>query len=177
MYDLINVLENYAPDILDKISGEEMERLLYNIQASSNTCIHSVVTTLTSSELALVHAAACYPQYNNGEHITVVQAAAQLGVSAPAVSRTLRNLEGKGYIIREINPEDRRSVRISVTESGISAMTECIIESVLTVKEALADFTDEELRTMIHLHNKLTTNMTKVITEKKKRNRKEQTNA
>ncbi len=177
MYDLKNVLEKYAPDMLNKISEEEMERLLYNIQASSTNCIHSVVTTLTGSELALLHAAACYPQYNRGEHITVVQAAAQLGVSAPAVSRTLKNLESKGYIIRETNPSDRRSVRISVTKNGVSSMTECITESVLIMKEALADFTDDELRTMIHLHNKLTTNMTKVITEKKKQNRKEQTDA
>lgn len=177
MYDLITVLERYSPDILKKISGEEMEQFLYNIQATGSNCIHSVVTKLTSAELALIHTAACYPQYNSGEHITVVQAAAQLGVSAPAVSRTLKNLESKGYILREINPEDRRSVRISVTDSGISAMTECIIESVQIVNEALADFSDEELRAMIHLHNKLTTNMTKVITEKKKQNRKEQTDA
>ncbi len=177
MYDLINVLECYAPDILKKISGEEMERFLYNIQSSGNNCIHSVVTRLTGAELAFIYTAACYPKYNNGELITVVQAAAQLGVSAPAISRTLRNLESKGYITREINPDDRRSVRISVTESGTAAMTECIIDSVLIVKEALADFTDQELRTMIRLHNKLTANMTKVISERKKQNRKEQTDA
>ena len=168
MYDLINILERYSPEILKKISGKELEQFLYNIQTGGNNCPSSVITKLTGAELALLHTAASYPQYHNGEHITVVQTASQLGISAPAVSRTLKNLEGKGYVIRDINPEDRRSVRICVTDDGISAMTECISESVKIVNEALSDFTDEELRTMIHLHNKLSANMTKVITEKKK---------
>ncbi len=168
MYDLINVLEKYSPEILKKISGEELERFLYNIQAGGNCCPATVITKLTGAELALLHTAACYPQFNNGEYITVAQTAAQLGISAPAVSRTLKNLESKGYVSRQTNPDDRRSVYICVTENGLSAMTECIIESVKIVNEALSDFTDEELRTMIHLHNKLTNNMTKVITAKKR---------
>ena len=168
MYDLIDVLEKYSPEILQKISGKELEQFLYNIQTGGNNCPSSVITKLTGAELALLHTAASYPQYNSGEHITVVQAASQLGVSAPAVSRTLKNLEGKGYVIREINPDDRRSVRICVTEDGVTIMTECIIESVKLVSEALSDFTDEELHTMIRLHNKLSANMTRVITEKKK---------
>lgn len=168
MYDLINVLEKYSPELLRKISEKEMEQFLYNIQTGGNSCPASVITKLTGAELALLHTAASYPKYNNGEHITVVQTASQLGVSAPAVSRTLKNLEGKGYVIREVNPEDRRSVRICVTEGGISVMTECIIESVKIVSETLSDFTDEELHTMIRLHNKLSANMTRVITEKKR---------
>ncbi len=177
MYSLIDVLEKFAPDVLKKISEEEMECFLHNIQTAGNNCICSMVTKLTSSELALIHTSAVYPQLNDGNLITVVQAAARLGVSAPAVSRTLKNLESKGYILREVNPDDRRSVHISVTESGIVAMTECIVSSVKIVSEALEDFTEEELRTMIKLHNKLTTNMTKVISQKKEQYRKEKTNA
>ena len=168
MYDLINVLEKYSPEILKKISSEEMERFLYNIQTGGNCCPASVITKLTGAELALMHTAACYPQFNAGGYITVAQTATQLGISAPAVSRTLKNLENEGYIIRKTNPEDRRSVYVCVTENGLAAMTECIIESVKIVNEALSDFSDEELRTMIRLHNKLTNNMAKVITEKKK---------
>ena len=168
MYDLINVLEKYSPGILKKISGEELECFLYNIQANGNCCPATVITKLTGAELALLHTATCYPRFNNGEYITVAQTAAQLGISAPAVSRTLKNLESKGYVSRETNPDDRRSVYVRVTENGLSAMTECIIESVKIINEALSDFTDEELRTMIHLHNKLTANMTKVITAKKR---------
>ncbi len=177
MYNLIDVLEKYSPDVLKKISQEELERFLHNIQTAGNNCICSVVTKLTSSELALIHTSAVYPQLNDGNLITVVQAASKLGVSAPAVSRTLKNLEGKGYILREINPDDRRSVHISVTESGTAAMTECVIKSVEIVSEALADFTEEELRTMIKLHNKLTANMTQVITQKKEQIRKENPDA
>ncbi len=177
MYNLIEVLKKYSPDVLKKISEEEMECFLHNIQSAGNNCVCTVITRLTGSELALLHTAANFPQQNNGSLITVVQAASKLGVSAPAVSRLLKNLESKGYITREVNPDDRRSIYISVTESGIEAMTECIIKSVQIVSEALADFSEEELRTMIRLHNKLTANMTKIIAQKKEQNRKEKRNA
>lgn len=168
MYDLINVLEKHSPELMQKISGEELKQFLYDIQSGGSICPAAVITKLTGGELALMHTAASYTQNNGGEHITVVQTASRLGISAPAVSRTLKNLESKGYILREINPDDRRSVRICVTDEGISAMTECIAESVKLVSEALSDFTDEELHTIIRLHKKLTHNMAKVITEKKK---------
>ncbi len=177
MYNLIEVLKKYSPDVLKKISEEELECFLHNIQSAGNNCVCTAVTKLTGSELALLHTAASFPQQNNGSLITVVQAASRLGVSAPAVSRSLKNLESKGYISREINPDDRRSVCISVTQSGTEAMTECIARSLQIVSEALADFSEEELQTMIRLHNKLTANMTKVIAQKKEQNRKEKRNA
>jgi len=40
----------------------------------------------------------------------------QLDVSRPAVSRALDSLEGKGYVTRDKDPEDRRVSRVLLTE-------------------------------------------------------------
>lgn len=167
MFELTEILEKYSPHIIDRISREEYQRFLWHFQhPDGNQCISSVISLLTPSEIPLVYAAATY-QSANGSMMTVAQCAAALNVSAPAVSRTLRNLEQKGYVQRITDPDDRRSVRVSVTDSGAEALTQCIIESLEVVNEALSDFTDEELRMMVKLHCKFKENMSRVITEKK----------
>lgn len=50
--------------------------------------------------------------------IYVSELASQLKVSSPAVSRTLRSLETKGYIERSADKNDRRSTLIRLTEKG-----------------------------------------------------------
>ena len=168
MFDLTKVLEGCSSEIMRRVPHEEYECFLESVQrCTGNMCISTVITALTSAELALVHAAAAFPQNNGGEYISVAQAAQQLGVSAPAVSRTLKKLESRGYIERNIDPADRRSVRISVTSAGIEAMSQCITESAEMINLTLEDFTDDEIRTMIRLHCKFSKKMAEVISEKK----------
>ena len=44
----------------------------------------------------------------------------KLNISKPAISYILNTLEKKNYIIREIDPKDRRKVSISATPEGES---------------------------------------------------------
>ncbi len=39
-------------------------------------------------------------------------------VSKPAISRTVKSLENKGYLIRQQNPDDKRSYVISLTDKA-----------------------------------------------------------
>ncbi len=174
----LKCFEENAQELLKRISREEYESLLESIHRSADIDLFSAVTDLTPGELSLVHSAAVYPEKNNGELITVAQAASQLNVSAPAVSRTLKNLESKGYITRNTDPSDRRSVRISVTESGYSAVSRHISETLSILNKTLESFTDEEIKTMVQLHCKFTNNLRNTISDRKNQNRKgQQTNA
>lgn len=164
----LKLFEEAAPEILKRISREEYENFIRSVHLAGETSISSVLTELTQAELALLHCTAYFPQENNGELITVAQAAAELKISAPAVSRTLKNLEHKGYISRNTDPADRRTVRISPTESGLVAMKKCIKQSMDIINETLSGFSDEELSMVMRLHCKFTQNMAKVISEKKK---------
>lgn len=45
-------------------------------------------------------------------------------ISAPSMNRTVNCLESLGYLAREADPDDRRKVNISLTESGSTVVTE-----------------------------------------------------
>ncbi|MCK5156672.1 MAG: MarR family transcriptional regulator [Spirochaetales bacterium] len=43
----------------------------------------------------------------------------RLHITSPTVTQHITNLEKKGYIIREVDKQDRRVVRINLTEKGL----------------------------------------------------------
>src|SRR5262245_22826888 len=61
--------------------------------------------------------------------------ATQLGVSKQALNYLLRELEGRGYLEREPDPDDPRSKRIVLTKRGVAAVG-VIREAVAEVEAA-----------------------------------------
>lgn len=55
-------------------------------------------------------------------NISISDLAEKLHVSPPALSRTLRKLEDKGYIVRNVDVRDRRSVDVQLTVQGNEIM-------------------------------------------------------
>lgn len=56
--------------------------------------------------------------------ITISELASEMHVQSSAVSRTLKSLEDKGYIVRTINKSDRRNTYVELTEPGRSMLKE-----------------------------------------------------
>lgn len=56
--------------------------------------------------------------YTNGDHVSQDAIVSGVDVSKPAISRTINSLEKKGYIVREPNPNDKRSNLINLTEKA-----------------------------------------------------------
>ena len=52
------------------------------------------------------------------EGTSVSQIASLLGVKSTSFSRMLKNMEQQGLVYREVDPNDRRSVKIFLTERG-----------------------------------------------------------
>ena len=52
------------------------------------------------------------------EGTSVSQIASLLGVKSTSLSRMLNNMEQQGLVYREVDPNDRRSVKIFLTERG-----------------------------------------------------------
>ena len=53
----------------------------------------------------------------NGQ-ITISELAARAKMLPPAISRTLKGLEERGYVERNVNKNDRRNTYVELTETG-----------------------------------------------------------
>ncbi|NOQ92275.1 MAG: MarR family transcriptional regulator [Flavobacteriaceae bacterium] len=82
-----------------------------------------------------------YIDFENGTPSTAL--GPSMGMEATSLSRILKNMENKGFIYREKNQEDGRSVFIKLTELGIKKR-EVSKESVFKFNQTVKDHISEE---------------------------------
>ena len=83
------------------------------------------------------------------------------------VAKTIKPLIREGYIRREINPDDKRSYQIFLTDKGRSVMP-TIKQNVRCWTDALtAGFTDEEKRSINDLLSRMSENARKHLLDQK----------
>ena len=151
MLPMLEMLTGERPRISDRLTENEYALFLNNMQNMCSFDISGIIRGITPAEFALMYITALQ---NKEGSMTVAQAADRLHVSVPAVSRTLKNLEGKGYITRAVNEHDRRSVNISLSTSGTELLISNLRRFENTMERILSHFTDNELRTMMQLQSK-----------------------
>ena len=101
------------------ISKELRDRHMRMCQKFMMLRLDSLFSDLPRGEFMPLQTIYAYSLRNPGtKGIYVSELASQLKVSSPAVSRTLRSLETKGYIERAADKNDRRSTLIRLTEKG-----------------------------------------------------------
>lgn len=71
------------------------------------------------------------------------------GVAAPTLSRILASLESQGYVEREPDPEDRRSVLLQASEQGERAFAEVRAERTRLLAERLDRLAPEHRDTLL----------------------------
>ena len=77
-----------------------------------------------------------------------------MDVSAPALSRLLRSMEQKGLCVREIDPEDRRSICVHLTPKGQQARDKGHTLMLGFASRVVDGMGEEEFRQMIALWNR-----------------------
>lgn len=98
--------------------------------------------------------------YENGTPSTAL--GPLMGMEPTSLSRILKNMEDKGAICREKNPEDGRSVIIKLTDYG-KQMREVSKESVIVFNNKIREhITQDEL----HAFFKVTSTINKLIADK-----------
>ena len=90
-----------------------------------------------------------------GEGARQKDIAEALGIGAPALSEQLDRLEADRYIERKVNPADRRSTLISLTEKGQARAFEVQDERAGRARAFCAGLTEEEIDTLTALLRKL----------------------
>ena len=91
----------------------------------------------------------------SADGVCVSQIHQTLYVSKAAVSQTLNTLEKKGYIVRQIDPNDRRKIIVTVTTEGEAELD--IVQKMYneTLDLILGEFGQENTETLIELIEKL----------------------
>ncbi|MGI6877221.1 MarR family transcriptional regulator [Microbacterium sp. gxy059] len=70
------------------------------------------------------------------------------GVTAPSMNRTVNCLEEGGYVTRVADSEDRRRVRIAITEEGSAVVDGTVERRDTWLARILADLDDDDRRTL-----------------------------
>lgn len=78
-----------------------------------------------------------------GVPMKVSEISKQMHVTSPTITQLLNGLEPNGLVERQIDPEDRRSVGIRLTEKG-ECVAERAWEGFLTALQGLIDYLGEE---------------------------------
>jgi DNA-binding MarR family transcriptional regulator len=108
------------------------------------------------------------------EGTAVSQLAALLGVKATSLSRMLNNMEELGLIFRETSPDDKRSVKVFLTEFG-QQKRHMAKDVVISFNEYLnANLSNQEKNNLISTLkklNKLTLAYTSTVEDGKQKNK------
>jgi len=75
--------------------------------------------------------------------LRVSELAASFGITASGVTQMVTALEEHGYVARIMDPDDRRAVRVLLTENGESVIKSAMV-SINTVFQGLIDHLGEE---------------------------------
>lgn len=140
--------------------------ILLSIKKLSRISPDGIITGMSPSEFSTL---CCAEQYlkNNGTAASVAEIAALMGVSVPAVSRTLRSLQGRAWIERTVDEDDRRSVRVTITQEGRAKLLENMSRVVKVLNRIMSVFTEEEMRTAARLYGKFAAAMEEQYGENK----------
>ena len=93
------------------------------------------------------------PSPGKKRYIKAAELSDMLELSRPSITRILNELERRGFITRNIDKEDRRSINIELTEAGIEALEKAnrkILSIAERLVEALGDSDTDKLIELIH---------------------------
>jgi DNA-binding MarR family transcriptional regulator len=90
-----------------------------------------------------------------GTPVTVGELAARLGLGAPATSALVDRLEAVGHVERTRDPNDRRRVTIEMQPQALELASAYFQPLGRTMADAVADMSDEDLRTTAEVVRKL----------------------
>ena len=154
MFCFADMLWENSDFIGNSYPPEVCSGILMSMDRLSRIKSDGVIIGMTPSEFSVLCCTEQYPRKNNGTAASVAEIAARMGVSVPAVSRTLRSLQERSLIERRVDEDDRRSVRVTITEEGREQLRDNMTRVVAALNRILSVFTEDEMRTIAELYSK-----------------------
>lgn len=129
------------------LMNQNAHRLFHTFIQFRKLHFSSLITEMNHSEFSILKAIAydeihCHETstHTMNQKISTSDLAKKLHVSSPSVSRSLRGLEKKEYVIREISPSDRRNTYVILTDLGKEKLSQS--------EQVMMDFTNSVIAQM-----------------------------
>ena len=90
-----------------------------------------------------------------GDGVKVSELSSILNVASPTITQQINNLETHGFVERSIDKEDRRVVRIKLTEKGLQAQQKASEAFLVTVNGLVQYLGDEDTDRLADLMTKV----------------------
>ena len=98
-------------------------------------------------------------EVENQKNITVTELSENLTLEKSTISRTVDNLVKKGFLSREIPEENRRTVRLQLTNKGEKTCENINWNNNHFISEVMDSISEDEQEEFIRLFNKITQKM------------------
>jgi len=106
---------------------------------------------LTARQYQIILAIRLSPQRES----TMVSIAKKLGTTKQNTAQLLFILERKGYVSKSMSEDNKREIKIQVTDSGLNAMLEYAQTDAAVMTEIFDELTEDEMEALRHLLKKL----------------------
>jgi len=107
------------PPSLGALPIERFDEALQTVARSiTQVRVHERLLRLAGVRLDRAGATLLFKLAAKGESLRVTDLAEMLGVDTPTVTRKVQQLERDGMVVRQSDPDDRRSSRIRLTPAG-----------------------------------------------------------
>ncbi len=91
----------------------------------------------------------CLRLFGMNENLNNKQIAERMNLSPSRLTRIIDGLVAKGYIVREIEPNDRRNMRVSLSGKGILIVQQLNNDYINIHEEILGDIQEEQHKPLI----------------------------
>ncbi len=147
-----------TPEDIDLIQVEQINAVVDWIRQAGldalNECEKDCVLNLTARQ-CLVISAVQHALAQDGRGITLSRLARALRMSVSAASHLVDTMVENGLLARSVHEDDRRSVRITLTESGMSCAAVSRAAMLEAIRELSAVLTPEENAQRVLIIDKL----------------------
>ena len=89
------------------------------IKRLNSITLNPLIDEINSSEYVILNIVFKMNNEKSNSLVKVSEISKKLNVSTPSVTKVLNSLEKKGFVIREIDKENRRNTFVYLTEKGV----------------------------------------------------------
>jgi DNA-binding MarR family transcriptional regulator len=114
------------------------------LQRATHRTLHALSAALADLNLSAAEINAL-ANLGDGGTLNVRQLSERTGTRASTLTGLLDRLENRGYLTRELDPGDRRSFRLPLTETGQAAATRVLTAIADLERDALSCLSAEQI--------------------------------